>query len=158
MSKRIIAIGDIHGCARAFETLIREIQPATDDLVIPLGDFVDRGPDTARVLDLLVELEDRCQLVSLLGNHEIMLLQSLQDLGSLQFWLECGGMETIDVSPAGRYQFLGHEYFYFHPLVAADLVTLLSTGAGAAERAGLRPEKRQGMTYWQVVDASTPRR
>ena len=64
------------------------------------------------------------------------------------------GMETIDVSPAGRYQILGHEYFYFHPLVVADLVALLGTGASAAERSGLRPRRRDGVLYWEIAQAS----
>ncbi|MEA3274687.1 MAG: alpha/beta fold hydrolase [Pseudomonadota bacterium] len=66
------------------------------------------------------------------------------------------GMETVDVSPAGRYQILGHEYFYFHPLVEADLVTLLSTGAGAAERSGLRPNEQDGVGYWEIAGDSRP--
>jgi hypothetical protein len=51
------------------------------------------------------------------------------------------GIETIDVSPVGRYQILGHEYFCFHPGVAADLVLLSSSGARAAERPHVAPEK-----------------
>ena len=66
------------------------------------------------------------------------------------------GMETIDVSPSGRYQILGHEYFQFHPKVAADLVTLLSIGAKAAERSALRSRTRDGLFYWEFVEGSTP--
>lgn len=62
------------------------------------------------------------------------------------------GMETIDVSPAGRYQILGHEYFFFHPTVAADLALLLSTGKSAAERPGLRSETLNDLTYWEVSE------
>jgi esterase/lipase superfamily enzyme len=62
------------------------------------------------------------------------------------------GVETIDVSPVGRYQILGHEYFYFHPQIAADLVALLSSGARAAERPALRPIKRDGFTFWQMAE------
>ena len=66
------------------------------------------------------------------------------------------GMETVDVSPAGRYQIWGHEYFYFHPLVAADLAALLGSGASAAERAGLRPNRRNGFSYWEIRKGSAP--
>jgi serine/threonine protein phosphatase 1 len=96
MPERTIAIGDIHGCADAFERLLDDIGPTTRDLVVPLGDFVDRGPDSRRVLDTLLELEGRCQLVPIIGNHEIMMLQALGDLSSLRFWLECGGMATVE--------------------------------------------------------------
>lgn len=59
------------------------------------------------------------------------------------------GIDTIDVSSAGRYQFTGHEYFYFHPQVTADLVTLLGIGARAADRSGLKPKMRDGVRYWE---------
>ena len=61
------------------------------------------------------------------------------------------GMETVDVTPAGRYQILGHEYFYYHPLVAADLVELVTTGNGAAQRTVPRPSSRSGVPYWEIV-------
>ena len=38
-----IAIGDIHGCLTSLETLLDTIQPSTDDLIVTLGDYVDRG-------------------------------------------------------------------------------------------------------------------
>jgi serine/threonine protein phosphatase 1 len=96
MAGRIIAIGDIHGCADALERLIEAIQPTSDDLLIPLGDYVDRGSDTPRVLDVLIGLDDSCRLLPLLGNHEIMMLQAMNDMSCLRFWLECGGLATMD--------------------------------------------------------------
>ena len=63
------------------------------------------------------------------------------------------GMDTIDVSSIGRYQLTGHEYFYFHPLVTADLVALLSTGARATQRSGLQPKMRNGVRYWEFTTA-----
>jgi hypothetical protein len=65
-------------------------------------------------------------------------------------------MDTIDVSPAGRYQITGHEYFYYHPLVTADLVALLGGGVRAAERAGLRPERQGRLRYWALTGSDTP--
>ncbi|MCG6859713.1 MAG: alpha/beta fold hydrolase [Chromatiaceae bacterium] len=59
-------------------------------------------------------------------------------------------MESIDVSGSGRYQILGHEYFYYHPLVRSDLVELLTTGKGAAERSGLRAQMRNGEVFWEI--------
>jgi len=96
MAERIIAIGDIHGCAVALRRLLDELQPSREDLVVPLGDFVDRGPDSREVIDQLLALEQTCQLVPLMGNHELMMLRAINDLGSLRFWLECGGMATVE--------------------------------------------------------------
>jgi len=71
------------------------------------------------------------------------------------------GMETIDVTSAGRYQLLGHEYFYYHPRVAADLVALLTRGAGADDRPGLRRRRDEaGVAYWEfeAADREEPKR
>lgn len=68
---RLIAIGDIHGCADEFEELLSRLAPTRDDVVVLLGDLVNRGPDSARV----IALARRHARVSLLGNHELRLLQ-----------------------------------------------------------------------------------
>ena len=68
MPDRIIAIGDIHGCAKALEALIERIQPTSNDLIVPMGDYIDRGSESARVLDLLIDLMGRCQLAPLQGH------------------------------------------------------------------------------------------
>lgn len=96
MTGRTFAIGDVHGCAKALRALIDQIQPTAEDIIVPLGDYVDRGPDSRAVLDQLIELEKRCQLFPLLGNHELMMLSALESLDSLRFWLHCGGAATLE--------------------------------------------------------------
>ena len=46
-------------------------------MIVTLGDYVNRGPDSRGVLDRLIELERRCKLVPILGNHDEMLLAAL---------------------------------------------------------------------------------
>ena len=46
MTDRIIAIGDIHGCANALATLLEAIKPTQQDTLVFLGDYIDRGPDS----------------------------------------------------------------------------------------------------------------
>ncbi|MGB1261098.1 MAG: metallophosphoesterase, partial [Akkermansiaceae bacterium] len=41
-----LAIGDIHGCLTSLETMLELVQPSSDDLIVTLGDYVDRGPDS----------------------------------------------------------------------------------------------------------------
>jgi serine/threonine protein phosphatase 1 len=48
--KRILAIGDIHGCSVALDALLEVVNPGTDDLVIMLGDYIDRGPDSNKLV------------------------------------------------------------------------------------------------------------
>jgi serine/threonine protein phosphatase 1 len=93
---RTLAIGDIHGCSIALEALIEAISPQPDDTIIPLGDYVDRGIDSKGVLDQLIELRDRCNLVPILGNHDQMMLHARDGRSDFQFWLNCGGDAALD--------------------------------------------------------------
>ena len=97
MSRRTIAIGDVHGCSEALAAILNVIDPQREDRLILLGDYVDRGPDSRGVLNQLIDLEQRCQLIALLGNHEIMMLSALdsEDPLQLDFWMHCGGEETM---------------------------------------------------------------
>ena len=92
---RTVVIGDIHGCWHALRTLIEVIEPQRDELVIPLGDVVDRGSDTRGVLDVLLELRGQCILKPLMGNHEEMMLAVL-DGKSPNGWVRHGGAATLD--------------------------------------------------------------
>jgi len=74
-SGRVFVIGDIHGCARELELMLDEISAEDDDVVIFLGDYIDRGPDSRRVIEMLIDFKKRhSQTVFLKGNHEDMML------------------------------------------------------------------------------------
>ena len=53
---RTIAIGDIHGCLPALETLLAAIRPQPVDTLVLLGDYVDRGPDSRGMIQRLLKL------------------------------------------------------------------------------------------------------
>lgn len=93
---RVIAIGDIHGCSTALEKLLATINPDKSDTIVTLGDHIDWGPDSRGVLDMLISLSHRCQLISLLGNHEEMLLAARQSRSELVYWMKLGGLATMD--------------------------------------------------------------
>ena len=60
MSERIIVIGDIHGCCRTLEALLRKIgYIPEEDRIIFVGDYIDRGPHIRETLDLLIRLQER---------------------------------------------------------------------------------------------------
>ena len=102
MSGRIIAIGDIHGCSKALRALLSEIAPQADDTVVPLGDYVDRGPDSFEVLEQLIALRQRCDLKPIMGNHEEMMLNVIDGQVAPYYWLTYGATDTLDA-----YGFMG---------------------------------------------------
>lgn len=93
--KRIIAIGDIHGCDRELEVLLDAIEPGADDLIVPLGDVIDRGPDSPDVIERLMQLDRHCELLPILGNHEEMMLSVLEG-ASPDEWIFNGGVATLE--------------------------------------------------------------
>src|SRR5918994_272072 len=95
MPARTIAIGDIHGCSAALAALIEAIAPRPEDVVVPLGDYIDRGPDSRGVLDLMIDLGWRCRLVPLLGNHDQMLLDVRAGRYPISWLLDMGGAATL---------------------------------------------------------------
>lgn len=95
MPRRTIAIGDIHGCSDALRALLDAIAPSSDDTIVALGDYIDRGPNSQGVINQLIALRDRCRLIPLLGNHEEVLLDALKDKEALRRWLLIGGIDTL---------------------------------------------------------------
>ena len=102
IGRRVYAIGDIHGCRAQLERLHNEIardlaaRPIARPLLIHLGDYIDLGPDSAGVLDLLISRPPAIPTINLLGDHERMLLDALAgDRAAATDWLWAGGKETL---------------------------------------------------------------
>lgn len=74
---RRIAIGDIHGCVKTLISLIEnQVKPTLNDQLFFLGDYLHRGPDSAGVLDYIMNLiEKGFQVYPLRGNHEQMVME-----------------------------------------------------------------------------------
>lgn len=113
MAGRTIAIGDIHGCSAALDALLDAIRPRSEDTIVTLGDYINRGPDSRSVLDRLLKLSEQCRLISLLGNHEEMLLEARSGLHSTT-WLGMGGVATLDSYRSGQnIALIPNEHFEF---------------------------------------------
>jgi len=98
---RHFAIGDIHGCSRALEALVDYAAPGSADVIVTLGDYIDRGPNSRAVLDFIIDLGEQSTLVAIRGNHEIMMLDAREQKSWLRPWLQYGGEETLrSYSPA----------------------------------------------------------
>ena len=101
---RLLAIGDIHGCHIALSALLDAVAPRPEDVLVVLGDFVDTGPDSRRVVERLIRLRDETRLVPLLGNHEELMLAAREGLSQLGAWMNFGGDRTLAsyAPPGGR--------------------------------------------------------
>ena len=92
---RTLAIGDIHGVSAALDALMELVRPTPDDVLVFLGDYVDRGPDSKGVLDRLLAWSQTLQLVCLRGNHELLMLDARSGRDELRMWLSVGGMQSL---------------------------------------------------------------
>lgn len=82
--------------------LLDVVRPGPDDILITLGDYVDRGPDSKGVMDMLLGLEKSTQLKPIIGNHEILFIEAVNRKIDPQGWLRVGGAETIQSYAPGR--------------------------------------------------------
>ena len=98
---RYYAIGDIHGCYHLFDALIDAIEeddaaaPEADTTVVLLGDLVDRGPDSAKVVSRARKWGRKRKVRYLADNHEQMFLESFEDLSVLRHFVKHGGRQTL---------------------------------------------------------------
>lgn len=146
---RVLAIGDVHGMYEKLIKLMDKIRFNPDeDLLIFLGDYIDRGPDPGRCLQYIFALQQQYPdvVVCLMGNHEVMMSSYfMQKRGSYNnlivdyagSWLDNGGLETLkqlDEMDAGtkeellqwvmnlpvKYQY--QDYFFCHAGVDPDVL------------------------------------
>lgn len=108
---RVYAIGDVHGHADLLgkmATLIASdlaAKPIAESVTVLIGDYIDRGPASAAVIERLLRRDFPTPIMTLRGNHEQMLLDALDDSRALNNWLFNGGMETVSsygVGAVGR--------------------------------------------------------
>lgn len=97
----IYAIGDVHGRRDCLEALHEKIDTDRSQrmprktIEIYVGDYVDRGPDSAGVIDLLIRRAQKCPCIFLRGNHEQMFIDVLEGAMEIAAWRDVGGLETI---------------------------------------------------------------
>ena len=97
MCEKLFAIGDIHGCFDPFREIVEnKIRIRKNDRIVLLGDYIDRGSQSKEVVDYIINLQEKgFDIVPLMGNHESMLLESVQSEQSLYNWFMNGGSETL---------------------------------------------------------------
>lgn len=101
--ERVYAIGDIHGRLDLFQSLLGKIEadtaarePVKTQLVI-LGDFIDRGPDSCKLIEAFASFGRSDAVIVLKGNHEAALIDAiLGDHAAMDLWIEHGGIATLE--------------------------------------------------------------
>jgi serine/threonine protein phosphatase 1 len=108
--RRVYAIGDIHGRLDLFEAALRAIEAHAGGAprqIVCLGDYIDRGPQSAELVARLRKLVGP-DFVCLKGNHEAMMVEAIRGRGTaaIDMWLDNGGAQTaqsyggFDAAPA----------------------------------------------------------
>ena len=96
---RIIAVGDLHGNSQPLKELLSRIRVNDRDLIIFIGDYIDRGPETKLVIEELIQLRSfHPNLIFLKGNHEDMMLGAMgfnAVINDVNSWLRNGGTQTL---------------------------------------------------------------
>ena len=161
-----IAIGDVHGNLVALDDLLKELTPEikSEDTIVFLGDYIDRGPDSKACIQRIIEFRRNAKgrVVTLLGNHEQWLLRTYAD-HTRHSWLL--GMEALPtvlsysppaaarlkdaVEKAGSELFMGrtslpYEVFFQavppeHMTFLTDLETFCRTADAVCAHGGLNP-------------------
>ena len=90
MKQRTLVIGDIHGHYSELLRVLDLVGYKDSDRIIFLGDYIDRGDHSKKVVEFLLDLSKNKDNVFLRGNHEFMILQTVEGKSYLQTWLENG--------------------------------------------------------------------
>ena len=91
--KQLFAIGDIHGCFDSLKELIESnIKLDKNEKLILLGDYIDRGNKSKKVVDYIINLQEKdYDITPLIGNHELLLLETIEDEKNKPKWIQNGG-------------------------------------------------------------------
>lgn len=108
------AISDIHGCSKTFKLLLERLALQPDDQLFLLGDYINKGPRSRKVIKTILKLRDEgFKVRCLMGNHEDLLLKALEDPLVLKRFLQIGGKETLKSFEVKTIQEIPTEYINF---------------------------------------------
>lgn len=153
MSGRLFAVGDVHGCVDELDRLIGALRLRQDDTVVFIGDYIDRGPDSRGVIDLLGTLASQAaaRTVFLRGNHEDMCLSYLGRGGRFgEVWLRNGGaaaLHSYGVAPRAPVDEALASIGPAHLAWLEQLATSFATREYLFVHAGVRPGVRWEEQY-----------
>ena len=97
MATEYFVFSDIHGCAGELKLLLNKIPLTKDSILVFLGDYVDRGPGSKEVIDIILKLKEDYQVITLRGNHEQLFESFINDSQSDEagYFIYNGGGATL---------------------------------------------------------------
>ncbi len=136
---KFFAVGDIHGCYTALEKLLGLLPISWGrDYLIFLGDYIDRGPSPARVVEIILELQKAYpgKIITLKGNHEKMFEDYLAGIDKETFLLNGGDITIRDYTRDGIFEMPEEHRKFFE-----NLYHFCETPEYYFVHAGVNPEK-----------------
>src|SRR5262249_13982392 len=94
--RRLIAIGDVHGCFHALDAILNSIGPTVNDQIVFLGDVVASGKETRDGFERIIASKRECDVLLIQGNHEEMMYAARESEKALRYWENCGGVATVN--------------------------------------------------------------
>jgi serine/threonine protein phosphatase 1 len=148
--RRVYAVGDVHGCLDQLAAIHDQIaadllaRPISEATIIHLGDYIDRGPDSAGVIEHLLRGFAGARSVNLMGNHEHMMLQAVDtgELEDFELWMLNGGRASLrswQIGALGATRELAHRVPAEHLGFMRGLALSHREGGYLFVHAGLRP-------------------
>lgn len=148
---QMIVIGDVHGCAEELKALVRQLPLNPDTTLLFLGDYIDRGPDSKGVIDIVLDLSQLFPVIALKGNHEWLLEEYLarpdNATASGNFILNGGSATLASYSTDGSTYTIPGEHIQF----LRSLKLFHATDTHFYVHAGIPP----GYDFSPKIDAKT---
>ncbi|MDE0861184.1 MAG: metallophosphoesterase family protein [Akkermansiaceae bacterium] len=151
---RVLAIGDVHGCLKALKRLLKFVAPVKGDVIVMLGDYVDRGPKSKGVIDYLLNWKWEAELICLKGNHELIMDHSRRSKIHNDHWMEVGGEETLgsyggslSEVPASHWKFIRKALSFY------ETDDCIFVHGGLAPKAPPEEQDEEEMAWMRFCDA-----
>lgn len=152
MAQKTFIIGDVHGCYSTLNELLSNVcNIGSCDKLIFIGDLMDKGPDSKKVLDYIFELKSSGLDITIIrGNHEQMFIDSINNAKSLKDWFRNGGKETLESFEVYNPGFIDDKYidlvFSSQPYFLTDEFIITHAGLNFAIENPLSDTKKMQTT------------
>ncbi len=148
---RTLAIGDIHGGARALEQLLDRVGLRADDRLVFLGDYVDGWSDAVRTVNLLLQLRSSHDCIFIRGNHDALCADWLKHQAHNPLWEQHGGAATKHAYEGQDRELINIHLGFYEGLEDFHLdekTGRLFVHAGFTNLKGVDHEYFKGAYYW----------